>query len=215
LAALKSLILYIANAAKRAASKHTIKTRHMRLLPTLSIILTCIILTASNCKKNKPDNPVDQLPPETQIGANTFGCLVNGQVFKPGGAQLSGGSLSCNYQYLNGGYYFRLVGVNDNSVNRKSIGIFTDSLRISEGATLILEKPFVKSKAYGLYSYSKTQPFLREDYETSEIYKGEIKIKKLDPVNQIVSGTFWFDAVNGNGQKAEVREGRFDVRYTQ
>jgi hypothetical protein len=187
----------------------------MRLFPTLSIILTFIVLTASNCRKNKPDNPVDQLPPETQTGANTFGCLVNGQVFKPGGAQLSGGSLSCNYQYLNGGYFFRLVGVNDNATDRKSIGIFTDSLKITEGTILILEKPFTKSKAYGLYSFSKTQPFLREDYETSEIYKGEIKIKKLDPVNQIVSGTFWFDAVNAAGQKVEIREGRFDVRYTQ
>ncbi|MBW7840687.1 MAG: hypothetical protein H3C36_13855, partial [Chitinophagaceae bacterium] len=46
-------------------------------------------------------------------------------------------------------------------------------------------------------------------------YSGELWIKKLDPVNQIVSGTFWFDAVTANGQKVEVREGRFDVRYTQ
>lgn len=173
------------------------------------------ILLSSSCKRDQPENPVDQLPPETQTGANTFGCLVNGQVFKPGGAQLSGGSLSCNYQILNGGFYFRLVGINDNSIDRKTIGIFADSLRISEGAILILEKSFVKAKAYGLYSYSKTQPISREDYETSEIYKGEIKIKNLDPVNQIVSGTFWFDAVSASGQKAEIREGRFDVRYTQ
>ena len=30
------------------------------------------------CKKNKPA-PADQLPPATQTGANTFGCLLNGQ----------------------------------------------------------------------------------------------------------------------------------------
>ena len=72
--------------------------------------LLITLFTFSNCKKNKPTNPVDELPPETQTGANTFGCLVNGQVFKPGGAQLSGGSLQCNYQFVNNGFYFILIG---------------------------------------------------------------------------------------------------------
>ena len=48
--------------------------------------LLFITLTANKCKKDKtPENPVDQLPPETQIGANTFGCLVNGKVYIPKG----------------------------------------------------------------------------------------------------------------------------------
>lgn len=50
----------------------------------LIYFLTVTVLTASMCKK-KPVDPIDQLPPETQTGANTFGCLVNGEVFKPGG----------------------------------------------------------------------------------------------------------------------------------
>jgi hypothetical protein len=29
-------------------------------------------------KDDKPSNPIDQLPPATQTGAGTFGCLVNG-----------------------------------------------------------------------------------------------------------------------------------------
>ncbi|MGC8751863.1 DUF6252 family protein [Hydrotalea sp.] len=52
-------------------------------------------------------------------------------------------------------------------------------------------------------------------YSTNHFVTGELNIKKLDTVNQIVSGTFWFDAVNANGQKVQIREGRFDVRYTQ
>ncbi|MEJ7676398.1 MAG: hypothetical protein WKG06_00655 [Segetibacter sp.] len=31
--------------------------------------------------------------------------------------------------------------------------------------------------------------------------QGELKITKLDETNRIVSGTFWFDAVNKNGEK--------------
>ena len=191
----------------------------MKIPSTLLIILTFVLLTGSHCKKNKPVDPITQLPPETQTGANTFGCLINGQVFKPGGAQLSGGSLQCTYQFLgsglNGGFHFRLVGVNDNSSNRRSIGIFTDSLEVSQGGTYNLRIAHVKSGAYGLYSFSTTQPLSRDDYETTDISTGVLNIKKLDLVNQIMSGTFWFDAVNLNGQKVEIREGRFDVRYTQ
>ncbi|TXT34444.1 MAG: hypothetical protein FD136_331 [Chitinophagaceae bacterium] len=49
------------------------------------IIAVSFVLLSSSCRKNKPVNPIDQLPPETQTGANTFGCLVDGGVFKPGG----------------------------------------------------------------------------------------------------------------------------------
>jgi hypothetical protein len=37
-------------------------------------------LTLFNCENNDPQ---DQLPPITQIGANTFGAIVDGRVFVP------------------------------------------------------------------------------------------------------------------------------------
>ena len=41
-----------------------------------------------------PENPLSKLPPETQTGANTFGCIINNQVFYPrdGSGNLGGGS---------------------------------------------------------------------------------------------------------------------------
>jgi len=59
--------------------------------------LLSTILLSLRCRKDKTANPVDQLPPLTTVGANTFGCLVNGSAFLPKGASLSGGSLQCNY----------------------------------------------------------------------------------------------------------------------
>jgi hypothetical protein len=50
-------------------------------------------------------------------------------------------------------------------------------------------------------------------FYTNLINKGELTITKFDDVNQIMSGTFWFDAVNDKGVKVEVREGRFDVHF--
>ncbi|TXT34443.1 MAG: hypothetical protein FD136_330 [Chitinophagaceae bacterium] len=139
------------------------------------------------------------------------GCLSRG-------AQLSGGSLGSNYQFLgtgaNGGYYFRLSGVKGSGNNQTAVGLFTDSLKIQENFRLSLDSAF-KGSSYGNYFGlgSSSQDW---SYRTKKpIYTGELLIKRLDTINQIASGTFWFDAVNANGQKVQIREGRFDVRYTR
>ncbi|GAB2858733.1 Riean_0653 family protein [Hymenobacter ruber] len=49
-----------------------------------AILLLAALLGLSQCKKKDPD-PASQLPPATQTGANTFGCLVNGQAYTPKG----------------------------------------------------------------------------------------------------------------------------------
>ena len=160
-------------------------------------------------------NPIDQLPPETQTGANTFGCLVNGQVFKPGGAQLSGGSLQCNYQFLNGSYYFILSGRNRSGTNPlTSVNLYTDSLPITQGLKLVL-KNRINGTASGRYFGPESDINLATYLTNDNLFTGELWIKKLDTINQIVSGTFWYDAVNNNSQKVEIREGRFDMRYTR
>ncbi|MCW3074373.1 MAG: hypothetical protein JWP69_1442 [Flaviaesturariibacter sp.] len=51
------------------------------------IAVASLMLTSVSCKKDK-DN--DKLPPITQNGANTFGCLVNGKVWLPKGYSTNG-----------------------------------------------------------------------------------------------------------------------------
>ena len=46
----------------------------------LKTVLLFFALTFSNCENKDPQ---DQLPPITQIGANTFGAIVDGNVFVP------------------------------------------------------------------------------------------------------------------------------------
>jgi Family of unknown function (DUF6252) len=91
--------------------------------------------------------------------------------------------------------------------------LYTDSLKILEGVKFNLRQRIQGLSSGSYSSYTTGSPF--QNYLTDgNDYKGEMQIKKLDPENQIVSGTFWFDAVNANGQKVEIREGRFDVRFT-
>ena len=48
---------------------------------------------------------------------------------------------------------------------------------------------------------------------TNSIKKGELTITRVDLQNSIISGTFWFDAINTDNEVVEIREGRFDWNY--
>ena len=53
---------------------------------TMKTTLLLLFLTLASCSKNSDavrQNPVFQLPPETQTGANTFGVTINGKVYIP------------------------------------------------------------------------------------------------------------------------------------
>ena len=49
------------------------------------ILFFLTILSLVGCSKDDPivEDPLAKLPPETQVGDNTFGCIINNQVFYP------------------------------------------------------------------------------------------------------------------------------------
>lgn len=174
------------------------------------ILLIFLATTISCCNKdddNPPVEPVDQLPPATQTGARTFGCLLDGEVFLPG--TNTPNPLDCVYQYVNGSYYFTLQSNRRiNGSDLQAMAILSNAFQIEEGFTYDLKENIPNSVA-GYYSFN-----LDANY-TSEIHTGELKITKLDYDNHIVSGTFWFDVKDSNGVVHEIRDGRFDVRFTE
>ncbi len=50
---------------------------------TIFTIFALMLLIACSKDNPEPEDPLAKLPPETQTGANTFGCIINGQVFYP------------------------------------------------------------------------------------------------------------------------------------
>ncbi|OIQ18608.1 MAG: hypothetical protein BM557_06695 [Flavobacterium sp. MedPE-SWcel] len=172
---------------------------------TLLILLS---LTACNNDDNNngSTNPVDQLPPATQTGENTFGCLLDGEVFIPRGGT---NPLDCTYQFLNNEYYFGVQGNKRNTNNDLiRIGIVTEGIQLSENETYNLSSNDF-GNASGVYFFNTSLNY------TSQTYTGELTITKLDTDNQIVSGTFWFDVQDNDGVVHQIREGRFDMQYTQ
>lgn len=172
------------------------------------IIITLIYLTFFSCNKDEdqPIAEIDKLPSATQVGANTFGCLLDGIAFKPGGGP---NPLDCVYQFVDGGYYFGLQGNKRNENNNKvTIALGTNNLQIQEGLTYNLLNNSI-GNAFGIYSFSPFSSY------TSAFQTGELKISKLDLQNQIISGYFWFDIIDFQGNLHQIREGRFDMQYTQ
>jgi hypothetical protein len=88
-------------------------------------------------------------------------------------------------------------------------------LSLAAGRTFVLQKPDTKGMASAELSISpytdNSISFIK--YTTTTSVRGELFISKLDHVSRVISGTFWFDAVDENGSKIQVQEGRFDMQY--
>ena len=93
--------------------------------------------------------------------------------------------------------------------NRHSVSIAGDSVKLAVG-TYAITTPMVGNVS-GHYNFSDQLSPL-SSYTSTNVLAGQLIIKHFDSIKYVVSGTFYFDAVNSNGQKVEVRDGRFDVR---
>jgi hypothetical protein len=180
------------------------------------LLLTTFTLSSCNNDDDKPTNPIDQLPPATTVGANKAGCLVNGQVFLPKGSSQFGPILSCFYQQLSDGYHFGLAFSEKGSNENKTINISLNPEQLFEGNIYDLDEiingPANYISNFGEFRIS-SNIVSTIWYTTTNTYIGELKITKLDTQQKIISGTFWYDAINNAGEKVEIREGRFDMRY--
>ncbi len=177
------------------------------------IFLLLITTLALSCctKGDTPFAPNDQLPPETQTGANTVGCLVNGQVFLPKAEGINP-EVNCFYQLVNGEYYFNMAFFDSRGSASTAVAIQNRKSQLIVGQTYILNKNINDNGDFmgsgGNYDLNPNNRFF-----TNTVKTGELKITKLDPANSIISGTFWFDAINASGEVVEIRQGRFDWRY--
>lgn len=174
------------------------------------ILITALSLTCCDKDDNKPKLPIEQLPPATQIGAKTFGCLLDGVAFVPGNQNLA---KQCVYQYVNG-YYFSLQGDTYPKNQLIGLGLSTENLKIEEGKTYILQDK-ISGNASGNYYFGDDITGVNELKWTSKIEKGEMTITKLDFTKHIVSGTFFYDIKDSKGVVHKITNGRFDMPFTE
>jgi hypothetical protein len=152
--------------------------------------------------------------PETQTGSGTLGCLVN---------TIDGGVFAATNQFLepskataaytpNSYYSLLITGWRQTTPDVfATITIRSDYLAISQGQTLSLAKDTtgMASASYDVENYSSGDNL----YKTIANKPGKLYISHLDQTNNIISGTFSFDAVNAQGDTVHITSGRFDLRY--
>jgi hypothetical protein len=171
------------------------------------LILLLTTFALSCCNKDDDPQPVselDKLPPATQTGANTFGCLLDGVAFLPDNLP---NSTNYFYQLTGGNYYFVIGASNYKNNDLNIIRLRTEKKQIFQGQTYDLFE-WVDGNAIGNYTKNNVELY------TSHLNSGKLTITKLDESNKIASGTFWFDVKDGNGIIHQIRDGRFDVQYT-
>ena len=178
----------------------------MKTFKNIIVVFCSFLLLSASCKKEKSKNPVDDLPLATQIGANTFGCLVNGESFIAKEKPYGNSSLIKDLYFNNGTYTLQVGGSSSNSTSVTFIKIFIENILIKSNTEYTLNNETTSVGEWQIISNGINS------YKTKGNSVGILKITFYDPTKNILSGTFSFYAVNANGEKVEIREGRFDLQ---
>jgi hypothetical protein len=176
--------------------------------------LLVALLGLSQCQKHNPA-PVDPLPPATQTGAGTFGCLLNGQPWKPSGNNgypnlyvtydptYHGGNLVVNaYRNTNGTTIKQYISVGGDLISQVGSYSLTTHSRFS---TQWSRTPY-------FLDGNKASPCNEYLSSPGTIATGQLVITRLDKAQGIVSGTFQFTLSQPGCDTIKVTQGRFDSR---
>ncbi|MCC5917736.1 MAG: hypothetical protein JJU02_10480 [Cryomorphaceae bacterium] len=185
-------------------------------LPLLMFV--ALFFFAFECERERPEF---ELPLITQSGENTLGAIVDGEIWIPfrkgmGGlmgspplysAYLRKNEDSTNYDLNIHASQFRP----DDTTHKSTIEIRATIPSIANFSDTI----YLITENSGHYSIRPTLDDPLQNFRTLTSGSKQtnwLHIHHLDTIEQIVAGTFFFDAVNEQ-RTVELRDGRFDFRY--
>ena len=174
----------------------------------LLLLPLCFLLLSNSCSKSKSEN---QLPPATQTGANSFGCLIDGKVWIP-----TGGGIGSGVNPTSGGFFRDINGeLNIYIKAYTSNDYFHIYLKKKTTAgTYVLNKNTsvrpgaILPESYGAYFING-----QDYYVTDSLNNGTVIISYADTTKGIVAGTFQMRIIQKTTNKIKViSEGRFDYK---
>ncbi len=176
------------------------------------------ILSAGSCKKECTD-PICQLPPATQTGANTMGCLINGKPWLPdtrdNGSMPRLMPISVSLWQTPTQLYCRFYRQRD--PDNQAVRIFIKNFvgvgtYIMDSTSSLIGFPGTTGVLKNHFNFSELNT--RMEYVTNVTYKGEVTITTYNEVLRIVSGTFSFKAqnINATADSVVISNGRFDSK---
>jgi hypothetical protein len=175
----------------------------------LLLLFIAIVFSCTSCQlfynEDEPKTELEKLPPITQSGKNTFGCLVNGKAYVVPNTM----TVVAIYQ----GDMVQIHGSVDDFVSK------------DQNITIILFDPINVNEEYNLTNLPNHRAMFRNTkiigaknyltcwYEYENTYKGKLILSKIDRINFIISGTFEFSTVNQECDTIRITDGRFDIQY--
>ncbi len=200
--------------AKRKSFRVQICRHQLLYVALLSLLSSCDLLF--------PKLDFSRLPPETQEGAHTLGCYIDGKMFFGGYfAPFMDIPLSANYALKSDILAIHAYGyINaDGSLRAyKNVQLDDTGIMLIVVSNPKLQTPQPIKKA----EYTPITSSIEYCYLYRTLEGGEVYLSKFDTVSKIVSGRFRFDGICsdksiefGGSDSSIVRsitEGRFDLR---
>ncbi len=188
----------------------------------ITMLLLIILIGCSSDDSNS--NPESQLPPITQTGENTFGCLIDGELVKPrdGSGSLGGSNAGASFYggYPNSTDYYELDIRDLKSSKTSKVLIHMQSVhQLGAGNYIINESNGMSSIDGYHHNYIHCRIFNQTtnsyQYYRSFENSGILKITRYDFYNRIISGTFSCQVKNSANEAdtIEITNGRFDIKW--
>ena len=183
----------------------------MKTYHSLFLILIASLTMIASCKKeNTLEVELAKLPPATQTGANTFGCLINGKVFIPKGYNGTGTpNPKITYNIgVNGLPVFSIEAKRMTNNHEFEGGVLISFQNIKDTAQYVYPKNF---------NFSVGWPTLLNScgtvaFDSTILKMGEAFFTRYDPVNRIFSGTFHCKFKTLTCDTVFITDGRFDFK---
>jgi hypothetical protein len=171
-------------------------------------LLFCLaaLLLLSTCTKPDP------LPPATEVGAQTFGCYVDGRPFVPSptkGVLNAYPPIESYYEHLLGGKYLYITATSNDG--RGFLFYIKDAIKPGRYEVDQDARPMTQD-AYtpGYIQYMEPG----NGYVTNARHTGWLNLTRCDTTLGIFSGTFEFRAYSNTSKTSvQVTDGRFDLDY--
>lgn len=170
--------------------------------PPLLAVLLLLGFLFSRCDKS-PDPPLteeEKLPPATQEGKGTFGCLVDGKAWVPRSGGLLQPGIEISYNEIVGSFQMYAVNTEQNIrlnvINARQVGVYS----------------FLEQQTYyAIFSDTCDHIGLKE---YTDYWGGRMEFTKIDFNTGVISGLFEFTGINSECQDTvEITQGRFDIKY--
>lgn len=177
-------------------------------MKNLLLLCTAAILFIG-CSKE-----IDELPPATQTGANSFGARVNGALWTPMkfGIAPSAPILEARFNGT-GGFFINARNFSE-APTETEMEIFIKDLNATGTYNLNANTSRAPSESASYAYYIKRRLMPLNEWITTAEQTGSVTITRYDTAAGIVSGTFSFRAAStdNTADALEVTEGRFDVK---